>query len=81
MPRASIVALIVAALALLPRIADACPYCAAGDAAIDGTTRVIILGSLILLPFAIAGIVAIAIRHTMRGTLRGSESDPIDPFE
>ncbi len=70
-------ALIIAALVLLPRIADACPYCAAGDDGTDGTSRLIVLGCLILLPFAVAGVVVFVIRRT----LRGRESGPIDPFE
>lgn len=73
MPRA----LVVAALVLLPRIVDACPYCAAGDDGTDATSRLIVLGSLILLPFAVAGVVAFAIRRM----LRGSEPKQIDPFE
>lgn len=70
-------ALIIAALVLLPRIADACPYCAAGNDGTDGTMRVVVLGSLILLPFAIAGVVVVAIRRVMRG----AETKSIDPFE
>jgi hypothetical protein len=70
-------ALIIAALVLLPRIADACPYCAAGDDGTDKTMRLIVLGGLILLPFAVAGVVVFAIRRTMRSV----ESKPIDPFE
>jgi hypothetical protein len=41
---------------LLPRLAAACPSCA-GNEGFDGT-RLLILGSFVLLPFAVAGAVA-----------------------
>lgn len=46
---------------LLPSIAAACPACAGNDK--GSTTRLVLLGSLVLLPFAIAGLVARIVRR------------------
>jgi hypothetical protein len=57
-----------AALALaavvLPRLAEACPSCAGNDR--YATTRLVLLGSFVLLPFAVAGLVARIIRRLDR---------------
>jgi len=53
---------LAAVAALLPRLALACPSCA-GNEGYDGT-KLLILGSFVLLPFAIFGTVAwIVVRH------------------
>ena len=48
-------ALAALAAALLPHLAAACPSCA-GNSRYDAT-KLVLLGSLVLLPFAIAGVV------------------------
>jgi hypothetical protein len=49
------------AVLLLPRLADACPMCASRQP--GGAVRVVLLGLMILLPFAIAFIVVRALRR------------------
>ena len=60
----------VAALAalLLPRIAAACPSCAGNDR--GGATRLILLGSFVLLPFAIAGLLVRIVKRLDPGASR-----------
>jgi hypothetical protein len=55
-------ALAAAALALLPRAALACPYCAANDTGNPVATG-LMLGGFILLPFAITFVAARVIRR------------------
>jgi hypothetical protein len=53
-------ALLSAVFALAPAIAEACPACAGRDR--GGVTTLLLLGSMIVLPFAVARIAAKAIR-------------------
>ena len=52
------------AVALLPRLAEACPSCAGNSR--YNATRLVLLGSFVLLPFAIAGLVARIVRRLDR---------------
>ena len=51
-----------AALALLPALATACPACAARDDG-NGLKTVYLLGSMILIPFGVAGVVLRIVRR------------------
>ena len=59
-------AIAVAVLVALPRIAEACPYCAANDDSGDGRSQTIVLAAFILLPFAVVGVAVFAIVRHMR---------------
>jgi hypothetical protein len=52
--RAQLVAGAVAALALAPRIAEACPYCAGRTE--EGIGRGLVIGAMVFAPFAAVGI-------------------------
>ena len=52
------------AVALLPRLAEACPSCAGNSR--YNATRLVLLGSFVLLPFAIAGLVARIVKRLDR---------------
>ena len=65
-------ALAALATALLPRLAAACPSCA-GNSRYDAT-KLVLLGSFVLLPFAIAGVVWRIVKR-----LDHSSTPPHDP--
>ena len=52
---------LAAAMLVLPGVAEACPMCASQQP--GGTARVVALGLMIVLPFAIAGFVFRALRR------------------
>lgn len=64
-------AAVVVAMLLLPQLADACPMCSNQQP--GGVARVVALGLMILLPFAIACVVFGALRRT-RGLATGKDS-------
>jgi hypothetical protein len=57
-------AIAVAVALAVPRLALACPQCAGNEK--GGITAGILIGSMILLPFAVAGIVTLIIRKDFR---------------
>lgn len=67
-------AAVCAVLVLLPRIAAACPYCAANDESGNSTSRVILLAGFILLPFLVAGVAIIAVVRVVRRARAAEES-------
>jgi len=72
-------AVAVALLVALPRIAEACPYCAANDDSGSGRSQTIVLAAFILLPFAIAGVAVVAIVRGVRRA-RAAEARPLQRF-
>jgi hypothetical protein len=62
---------VVVAILLLPRLAQACPMCANQQP--GGVARIVTLGVMMLLPFAIAGLVFGALRRA-GGLTTGKDS-------
>jgi hypothetical protein len=67
-------AAVCAVLVFLPRIAAACPYGAANDDSGNATSRVILLGGFILLPFAVAGVAIYAVVRAVRRARAAEQS-------
>ena len=63
--RIEVAAPIAIAMLVLPGVAEACPMCASQQP--GGTARVVALGLMILLPFAVAGFVFRALRRMHEG--------------
>ena len=60
-PRLSALPPLLIALVLLPRVAFACPSCAGRDN--GGVAAGLMIAGMIILPFAVAGVVTYLIRH------------------
>ena len=70
--------LTVLTVVLLPGWALACPACAGRDG--EGIGTIIVVGTMIALPFLIAGVVYLAIRRLVKrsptGVMEGSPENP-----
>ena len=73
MGRTWLAALIVALLIALPRLAAACPYCAANDDSGDSASQAVVVAGVVLLPFAVVGVVVYAV---IRGARKAGAAEP-----